>query len=64
MAGGFLALLIVTYSYICFSVASSKARASPSAAYGMLPYRPIFTMDPTASAADLCPCIIHAGPLD
>ena len=30
---------IVTYTYICFSTRSSKARASPSTPSGMLPYR-------------------------
>ena len=30
---------IVTYTYICFSTRSSKARASPSTQSGMLPYR-------------------------
>ena len=64
MAGGFLALLIVTYTYICFSVASRNARASPSAAHGMLPYQMCLIHISTASAADLCPIIIHAGSLD
>ena len=31
---------------------------------GMLPYRRCFEQRPTASAAGLCPCIIHAGSLD
>ena len=31
---------------------------------GMLPYRSIINMNPTSSAPDLCPIIIHAGPLD
>ena len=38
-AGRFLACLIVTYTYICFSTRSSKAHASPSTRSGMLPYR-------------------------
>ena len=33
-------------------------------AVGMLPYRLQFTCNPTSSAPDLCPIIIHARPLD
>ena len=31
---------------------------------GMLPYQSIYWTDSTSSAPDLCPIIIHAGPLD
>ena len=31
---------------------------------GMLPYRLTYPVRPTSSAPDLCPIIIHAGPLD
>ena len=37
--GGFLARLLVTYAYICFSISSSAPPGTPSAAHGMLPYR-------------------------
>ena len=37
--GGHLTPLIVTYTYICFSIRSSMARATPSTPNGMLPYR-------------------------
>ena len=62
--GEFLAPLVVTYTYICFSGTSRKARAFPSTATGMLPYQSCSKHDSTSSAPDLCPIIIHAGPLD
>ena len=59
--GGFappLSLLIPTFA---FPDAPAGVVPQPSARTGMLPYR---SLDPTASAARLCPIIIHAGPLD
>ena len=38
-AGGALTLLIVTYTYICFSMRSSGGRPPAFRAHGMLPYR-------------------------
>ena len=56
--------IIVTYTYICFSMTSSTSRGVPSTANGMLPYQSHIKHDSTASVPDLCPIIIHAGSLD
>ena len=64
MARGFHAPFIVTYTYICFSVRSSRHRHRPSPLYGMLPYQSRPKRDSMASVPDLCPIIIHAGSLD
>ena len=39
MAGGVLALLVVTYTYICFSMTSTTGRPRGFDGHGMLPYR-------------------------
>ena len=39
MAGGDLTPLVVTYTYICFSICSRKGRPLTFNADGMLPYR-------------------------
>ena len=51
------------YLHLLFLILQRVSRLSFTGA-GMLPYRSIFTVDPTSSAPDLCPIIIHAGPLD
>ena len=51
------------YLHLLFLFLQRVSRLSFTGA-GMLPYRSIFTVDPTSSAPDLCPIIIHAGPLD
>ena len=52
-AGGHPTPLIVTYTYICLSRRSRRARARHSTQTGMLPYR--YKMYPTASATGFIP---------
>jgi hypothetical protein len=52
--GGFLARLIVTYAYICFSNRSTAPSRDGFAAVGMLPYPPT-RVGATASAVCLMP---------
>ena len=64
MADGDLTRLVVTYTYICFSVNSTIGRPSGFKVDGMLPYRYFLQCYPAPSAAALYPIIIHARPLD
>ena len=51
------------YLHLLFSSLQDTSRY-PFTATTMLPYQSIFTINSTSSAPDLCPIIIHAGPLD
>ena len=64
MAGGVLALLVVTYTYICFSMTSTTGRPRGFDGHGMLPYRYFLKYYPAPSASALYPIIIHARTLD
>ena len=61
MAGGFLALLVVTYSHICFSGPSSGPRGPPSPAAGMLPYRRATNGAPHGFGGGLMPVYYPRG---
>ena len=53
------------YLYLHLLFRALHAPSRPRfAARGMLPYRRATKARPTSSAPDLCPIIIHAGPLD
>ena len=59
MARGHLTPFIVTYTYICFSVRSSMARAKPSTLNGMLPYQLYeFHVFGVQLIPDYYPCLI------
>ena len=64
MADGYLTRLIVTYTYICFSISSTQNRLLRFKADGMLPYRYFLKCYPAPSVAALYPIIIHARTLD
>ena len=66
MAGADLTPLIVTYTYICFSMTSSRGRPPTFDGHGMLPYRARSQKlhTPAPSVSDLYPIIIHARTLD
>ncbi len=51
------------FPHLLFRNLQPSSRAAFGGA-GMLPYRTCQKQVPTASAAGLCPSIIHAGPLD
>ena len=51
------------FPHLLFRSLQNPSRG-PFCGAGMLPYRAPQRGTPTASAAGLCPCIIHAGPLD
>ena len=55
MAGGNLTLLIVTYTYICFSISSSGGRPPAFHADGMLPYRYFYKLLSRAFGVCLIP---------
>ena len=64
MADGDLTRLIVTYTYICFSIRSRKSCPLAFNANGMLPYRYFLKYYPAPSVSALYPIIIHARTLD
>ena len=49
--------------HLLFPQLQQNSRPAFSAA-AMLPYRSVFSTNPVSSVPDLCPIIIHAGPLD
>ena len=51
------------YLHLLFHLLQHRSSCTFFAA-GMLPYRLSFSDNPTSSAPDLCPIIIHARPLD
>ena len=55
MAGADLTPLIVTYTYICFSISSTKGRPPGFKADGMLPYRYFYYCYPAPSVSALIP---------
>ena len=63
-AGGVLALLLVTYTYICFSMRSRIARAHHSRHMECSPTDTFIICYPATSVSALYPIIIHARTLD
>ncbi len=54
MAGADLTPLIVTYTYICFSISSRNGRPVAFNANGMLPYRYFIIIDALSRAFGVC----------